>query len=84
MSSRSSPRTRSPRARSSSPRRHPRVTNAAGRDAVDVHIDGEHVGELASGAATEIRFRDGAARLAQLPGANFYRRISDKFGRLAH
>ena len=26
----------------------------------------------------------GSARLAQLPGANFYRRIRDKFGRLAH
>ena len=60
------------------------VTNAAGRDAVDVVIDGEHVGELASGAAMEIGFRDGVGRLAQLPGANFYRRIRDKFGRLAH
>ena len=60
------------------------VINAAGRDSVDVAIDGEHVGELASGAATEVRFRDRAARLAQLPGANFYRRVRDKFGRLAH
>jgi len=31
----------------------------------------------------EVRFRDGAGRLAQLEGANFYRRIRDKFGRLA-
>lgn len=60
------------------------ITNAAGRDAVDVVLDGVHVGELASGAAIEIRFRDDAARLAQLRGANFYRRIRDKFGRLAH
>lgn len=60
------------------------VTNAAGRDSVDIVLDGEHVGELASGDAMDIRFRDGVGRLAQLPGANFYRRIRDKFGRLAH
>ncbi len=60
------------------------VTNAAGRDSVEVVLDGEQVGELASGAEMEVRFRDGVSRLAQLPGANFYRRIRDKFGRLAH
>ena len=60
------------------------VTNAAGRDPVDVVLDGEHVGELASGAEMEVRFRDGVGRLAQLPGSNFYRRIREKFGRLAH
>jgi NAD+ kinase len=59
------------------------VTNAAGRDPVDVVLDGEHVGELASGADMEVRFRDGLGRLAQLRGSNFYRRIRDKFGRLA-
>jgi NAD+ kinase len=60
------------------------VTNVAGRDPVEVVLDGEQVGELASGAEMDIRFREGAAYLAQLPGANFYRRIRDKFGRLAH
>ncbi|HEY8002518.1 MAG: NAD(+)/NADH kinase [Vicinamibacteria bacterium] len=60
------------------------VTNATGRDPVEVVLDGEPVGELASGAEMEVRFRDGVGRLAQLPGANFYRRIRDKFGRLAH
>jgi NAD+ kinase len=60
------------------------VTNAAGRDPVDIVLDGEPVGELASGAEMEVRFRDGVGRLAQLPGSNFYRRIRDKFGRLAH
>jgi NAD+ kinase len=59
------------------------VTNAAGREPVDVVLDGEHVGELASGDSMEIRFRDGVGRLAQLPGANFYRRVREKFGRLA-
>jgi NAD+ kinase len=59
------------------------VRNQAGREPVDVVVDGEHVGELESGAETEIRFRDDVGRLAQLEGANFYRRIRDKFGRLA-
>jgi NAD+ kinase len=60
------------------------ITNVAGRDPVEVVLDGEHVGELASGAEMDIRFREGVGRLAQLSGANFYRRIRDKFGRLAH
>ena len=60
------------------------VTNAAGRDAVDVDLDGEHVSQLDSGAEMEIRFRHDVARLAQLPGSNFYRRIREKFGRLAY
>jgi NAD+ kinase len=60
------------------------VRNAAGRDSVDIVLDGAHVGELPSGAGMEVRFRDGLARLAQLPGSNFYRRIREKFGRLAY
>ena len=60
------------------------VTNATGRDPVDVVLDGEHVGELASGAEMEVRFVHEVSCLAQLPGANFYRRIREKFGRLAH
>jgi NAD+ kinase len=58
------------------------VRNAAGREPVDVALDGEPVGELASGDELEVRFRDGAANLAQLPGSSFYRRIREKFGRL--
>ena len=45
-----------------------RVANAAGREPVDVVLDGEPVGELASGDEMEVRFRDGVGRLAQLPG----------------
>ncbi|MQA72839.1 MAG: NAD(+)/NADH kinase [Solirubrobacterales bacterium] len=60
------------------------VRNAPGREPVEIVLDGEPVGELVSGAEMEVRFRDGAARLAQLPGSNFYRRIRDRFGRLAH
>ena len=59
------------------------VRNAAGRDPVEVVLDGAHVGELESGGEMQVRFRDGVGRLAQVPGSNFYRRIREKFGRLA-
>ena len=64
-------------------RRRPPVGNAAGREPVDVAVDGEHVGALAPGAALEVRFVDGVGRLAQLPGTSFYHRIREKFGHLA-
>jgi NAD+ kinase len=60
------------------------VVNEAGREAVDVVLDGDPVGELASGEEMEVSFRDAVGSLAQLPGANFYRRLREKFGRLAH
>jgi NAD+ kinase len=59
------------------------VGNAGGRQAVDVAVDGEPVGELASGDALELRFVEGIGRLAQLPGTSFYQRIREKFGHLA-
>jgi NAD+ kinase len=59
------------------------VSNAGGREAVDVAIDGEQVGELAPGRALEVRFANGIGRLAQLPGTSFYQRIREKFGYLA-
>ena len=43
------------------------VGNAAGREAVDVVLDGEYVGELGSGQEVEVGFRDDVGRLAQLP-----------------
>lgn len=59
------------------------VANAAGRDAVDVAVDGAPVGALEPEEEVEIRFRDGVGRLAQLPGTSFYGRIREKFGHLA-
>ena len=59
------------------------VGNAAGREPVDVAIDGEQSGELEPGAELEIRFSDDVGRLAQLPGTSFYQRIREKFGHLA-
>jgi NAD+ kinase len=59
------------------------VRNAAGREPVEISLDGEGAGELAPGAELEIRFEESVSRLAQLPGANFYHRIREKFGKLA-
>jgi NAD+ kinase len=59
------------------------VGNAAGREPVDIAVDGEHVGALEPGAEVEIRFADDVGRLAQLPGTSFYQRIREKFGHLA-
>jgi NAD+ kinase len=59
------------------------VGNAAGREPVDVAIDGAPAATLAPGATLDVRFADGAGRLAQLPGTSFYHRIREKFGHLA-
>jgi len=59
------------------------VGNAAGREPVDVAIDGSQVATLAPGATLDVRFVDGVGRLAQLPGTSFYHRIREKFGHLA-
>jgi NAD+ kinase len=59
------------------------VRNAPDREPVEISLDGEPAGELAPGGELEIRFDDGVGRLAQLPGANFYHRIREKFGQLA-
>jgi NAD+ kinase len=59
------------------------VSNAAGREAVEISLDGAASGELAPGDELAVRFAEGMGSLAQLPGANFYHRIREKFGRIA-
>ncbi|MEX0621214.1 MAG: NAD(+)/NADH kinase [Solirubrobacterales bacterium] len=59
------------------------VLNHRSRDSVDIVVDGVQAGELAPGAEAQVRYRREMARLAQLPGANFYHRIREKFGHLA-
>jgi NAD+ kinase len=59
------------------------VSNAAGREPVEISLDGEAAGELAPGDELEIRFEESVSCLAQLPGASFYHRIQEKFGKLA-
>jgi NAD+ kinase len=51
--------------------------------AVDVVLDGRPVGELGPGEGIAASFLREAADLAHLPGSSFYRRLREKFGRLA-
>jgi NAD+ kinase len=53
------------------------------RDPLDVAVDGRPVGEIPAGEAIHARFVDAVGNLAQLPGTSFYRRLREKFGRLA-
>jgi NAD+ kinase len=53
------------------------------REPLDVAVDGRPVGEIQAGASIEARFADACGTIAQLPGSSFYRRLREKFGRLA-
>lgn len=59
------------------------VQNAAGREDVEVAVDGQRIADLPPGEELEVRFVDGVGLLAQLPGTSFYGRIREKFGHLA-
>jgi NAD+ kinase len=52
-------------------------------DALDIALDGRPAGELAPGAKLDARFVKEIGTIAQLPGSSFYRRLREKFGRLA-
>ena len=52
-------------------------------EALDVSVDGRPICEIAPGDTIDARFMDDAGIIAQLPGSSFYRRLRDKFGRLA-
>jgi NAD+ kinase len=60
------------------------VTNRSRGEDVDMTTDGHPVCALPKEASMDIRFEPGCALLAQLPGASFYHRLRDKFGRLAY
>jgi NAD+ kinase len=59
------------------------IHNLSREEPVDVQLDGRPVFALAPGGVIEASFVDGQGMLAQLPGANFYERLREKFGRLA-
>ncbi|MDX6679802.1 MAG: kinase, partial [Solirubrobacteraceae bacterium] len=54
-----------------------------GREAVDLNVDGRPACQIAPGETLVARYEPNAARLAQLPGWSFYRRLRTKFGRLS-
>jgi NAD+ kinase len=60
------------------------VTNRSAEEELDMTTDGRACHPLAPEGAIEIRFEHSRALLAQAPGATFYHRLRDKFGRLAY
>jgi NAD+ kinase len=50
---------------------------------LDVAVDGRAVGAIPAGDAIEARFAGEVGTIAQLPHSSFYRRLREKFGRLA-
>jgi NAD+ kinase len=60
------------------------VTNRSRSEEVDVSTDARTVCALAPEASMRVEFRDRQALLAQTPGASFYNRLRDKFGRLSY
>jgi NAD+ kinase len=59
------------------------IENSSADEEVDVALDGRPVVGLGPGAKLEARFVGEQGLLAQLEGVNFYRRLKQKFGRLA-
>jgi NAD+ kinase len=59
------------------------VSNSSNEEPVDVSVDGRPVCVLPAGEQLEARFKRAQSHLAQLGGTTFYRRLRDKFGRLA-
>jgi NAD+ kinase len=59
------------------------ITNASREDEAEVHIDGRPACTLPAGADISVDFARSHAQLAQLPGASFYHRLRERFGRLA-
>jgi len=49
----------------------------------DIALDGRPAGEIPALAQLDLRFVNDVGTIAQLPGTSFYRRLREKFGRLA-
>jgi NAD+ kinase len=50
---------------------------------LDVAVDGRPAGEIPAGGSIQASFANDIGTIAQLPGSSFYRRLREKFGRLA-
>jgi NAD+ kinase len=59
------------------------INNASREETVEVHVDGRPACELPAGEDIHVEFGLSHATLAQLPGASFYHRLRERFGRLA-
>ena len=59
------------------------INNRSREEPVEIHVDGRPVVELQPGEDVHVEFARSSALLAQLPGASFYHRLRERFGRLA-
>jgi NAD+ kinase len=59
------------------------INNRSRDEPVEIHVDGRPMLELAPGEDVHVEFARATAVLAQLPGASFYHRLRERFGRLA-
>jgi NAD+ kinase len=59
------------------------VGNCSREEPVDVGVDGRPMCVLPAGEEIQVRFLRGRSHLAQVPGSSFYKRLRQKFGRLA-
>jgi NAD+ kinase len=59
------------------------VNNGSREEPVEVHVDGRPSCELPPGEDLHVEFARTHGTLAQLPGASFYHRLRERFGRLA-
>ncbi|HLY50591.1 MAG TPA: NAD(+)/NADH kinase [Solirubrobacteraceae bacterium] len=59
------------------------VGNCSQEEPVDVSVDGRPVCLLPAGEEIEVRFAARRSHLAQVAGSSFYKRLREKFGRLA-
>jgi NAD+ kinase len=59
------------------------IHNASREEPVEVAVDGRPTCELPPGGDLHVEFGAAHALLAQLPGASFYHRLRERFGRLA-
>ena len=59
------------------------INNRSREEAVEVHVDGRPVADIPPGEDIHVEFGRSTAVLAQLPGASFYHRLRERFGRLA-
>jgi NAD+ kinase len=60
-----------------------RVNNCSLEEPVDVTVDGRPACLLAAGDDIQVRFVQKQSHLAQVAGTSFYKRLREKFGRLA-
>jgi NAD+ kinase len=59
------------------------IHNASREEPVEIHVDGRPVTEIAAAEDIHVEFVRDQGLLAQLPGASFYHRLRERFGRLA-